>query len=264
MHTTNQESIMLSYHGADLNFSLEGKTAIITGGAAGIGYAAAKFFAQKGVNLVLADLNPEADAIAKELGPGHIGVSGNVGDAVYRQSVIDAAVMAFGKADILVNSAGIAALEKAEIISEDFWNRTIAINLTASFMMAQAFGSYLIENKLPGSIVNIASQAGSIALDKHVAYCASKGGVIAMTKVLALEWGKYGIRVNCVSPTVVLTELGHKAWDGPAGDAFKKEVPAGRFAEPDEIAGIIAFLCSNTAAMITGHDLLVDGGFTIK
>jgi NAD(P)-dependent dehydrogenase (short-subunit alcohol dehydrogenase family) len=255
---------MLSYHGADPDFSLEGKTAIITGGAAGIGNATAAFFARKGAHTVLADLNPDADAIAKKLGPGHIGVSGNVSDAAYRQSVIETAAKTFGAVDILVNSAGIVALEKAEIISEEFWNRTIAINLTASFMMAQAFGSWLIKNGQPGSIVNLASQAGTVALDKHVAYCASKGGIIAMTKALALEWGKYGIRVNCVSPTVVLTELGHKAWDGPAGDAFKKEIPAERFAEPDEIAGVIAFLCSNTATMITGHDLLVDGGFTIK
>jgi NAD(P)-dependent dehydrogenase (short-subunit alcohol dehydrogenase family) len=255
---------MLSYHGADVNFSLEGKTAIITGGAAGIGNATAQFFAQKGVNLVLADLNPQVDVEAKKLGSKHIGVAGNVCDAVYRQSVVDAAARTFGKADILVNSAGIAALEKAELISEDFWKRTIDINLTASFMMAQAFGAYLINNKLPGSIVNIASQAGVIALDKHVAYCASKGGVISMTQVLALEWGKHGIRVNCVSPTVVLTELGHKAWDGPVGEAFKKEIPAERFAEPDEIAGVIAFLCSDTAAMITGHNLLIDGGYTIK
>ncbi|MDR3122228.1 MAG: D-threitol dehydrogenase [Treponema sp.] len=255
---------MLSYHGADVNFSLEGKTAIITGGAAGIGNAAARFFAQKGANLVLADLNPRVDAEAKKIGPRHIGVAGNVCDAAYRQSLIDAAVKTFGKADILINSAGIVALEKAELISEDFWNRTISINLTASFMMAQAFGAYLINNKLPGSIVNLASQAGVIALDKHVAYCASKGGIIAMTKVLALEWGKYDVRVNCVSPTVVLTELGHKAWDGPVGEAFKKEIPAERFAEPDEIAGVIGFLCSDAAAMITGHNLLIDGGYTIK
>jgi NAD(P)-dependent dehydrogenase (short-subunit alcohol dehydrogenase family) len=255
---------MIAYHGADVNYSLEGKTAVITGGAAGIGNAVAGFFARKGVHLVLADLNPNVDSIAKKLGPAHIGIPGDVCGAAYRQSVIDTAVKAFGKADILVNSAGIAALERAELISEEFWNRTININLTASFMMAQAFGSYLIQNKLPGSIVNLASQAGTVALDKHVAYCASKGGIIAMTKVLAMEWGRYGIRVNCISPTVVLTELGHKAWDGPAGDALKKELPAGRFAEPDEIAGITAFLCSNAAAMITGHDLLVDGGFTIK
>jgi NAD(P)-dependent dehydrogenase (short-subunit alcohol dehydrogenase family) len=255
---------MLSYRGADVNFSLEGKTAIITGGAAGIGNAAARFLAKKGVNLVLADLNPQVDAEAKKLGPQHIGAAGNVCDAAYRQSVVDAAVRTFGQADILINSAGIVALEKAEIISEDFWDKTIAVNLKAGFMMAQAFGAYLIRSKLPGCIVNMASQAGVIALDKHVAYCASKGGIISMTQVLALEWGKYGIRVNCVSPTVVLTELGHKAWDGPVGEAFKKEIPAERFAEPDEIAGVIAFLCSDTAAMITGHNLLIDGGYTIK
>ncbi|GHV36416.1 D-threitol dehydrogenase [Spirochaetia bacterium] len=255
---------MIAYHGADADFSLKGKTAIITGGAAGIGLATAEFFAKKEVNLVIADLNPRADAIAKGLGSKNIGVSGNVCEDAYRKSVIAAAVKTFGGADILVNSAGIAALEKAESISEDFWDRTIEINLKASFMMAQVFGAYLIENKRPGSIVNMASQAGVIALDRHVAYCASKGGIISMTKVLAMEWGKYGIRVNAVSPTVVLTELGHRAWDGPVGDAFKKEIPAERFAEPDEIAGIIAFLCSDAAAMITGHNLLVDGGYTIK
>jgi len=255
---------MIPYKGADTYFSLKEKTAIITGGAAGIGFATAEFFSKKGVNLVLADLNDSVDDVAKKFGKQNIGLAGDVRDAAYRAGLIDAGVKAFGKVDILVNSAGIVALEKAESISEDFWNRTININLTANFMMAQAFGAYLIGNKIHGSIVNIASQAGSIALDKHVAYCASKGGIISMTKVLALEWGRFGIRVNCVSPTVVLTELGHKAWDGPAGDAFKKEIPAERFAEPDEIAGIIAFLCSDAAAMITGHDLLVDGGYTIK
>ena len=255
---------MIPYKGADINFSLEGKTAIITGGAAGIGFATAEFFSKKGVNLVLSDLNKNVDSIAKKLGPKNIGVCGNVCDTAYRKSVIDAGVKTFGSIDILVNSAGIVALEKAETISEDFWDRTISVNLTASFMMAQVFGAYLIENKKTGSIVNIASQAGVIALDKHVAYCASKGGVISMTQVLALEWGKHGIRVNCVSPTVVLTELGHKAWDGPVGEAFKKEIPAERFAEPDEIAGIIAFLCSDAAAMIDGHNLLIDGGYTIK
>jgi NAD(P)-dependent dehydrogenase (short-subunit alcohol dehydrogenase family) len=255
---------MISYKGTNTDFSLEGKTAIITGGAAGIGFATAEFFAKKGVNLILADMNPNVDAAAKKLGAKNIGVCGNICDAAFRKSVIDAGVNAFGKIDILVNSAGIARLEKAEIISEDFWNQTINVNLTANFMMAQIFGAYLIENKLPGSIVNLASQAGVVALDKHVAYCASKGGIISMTQVLALEWGKYGIRVNCVSPTIVLTELGHKAWDGPVGDAFKKEIPAERFAEPDEIAAVIAFLCTENAAMINGHNLSIDGGYTIR
>ena len=255
---------MLKYEGVDLNYSLEGKTAIITGGAAGIGWATAEFFHNKGVNLVLADLNPEVDKLAKGLGENAIGVPGNVCDLDYPGKVIEAGVKAFGQIDILVNCAGIVALEDAELISADDWNRTISINLSASFFMAQAVGKYMIDNKISGSIVNMASQAGVIALDKHVAYCASKGGIIAMTKVMAKEWGPKGIRVNCVSPTVVLTALGHKAWDGPVGDAFKKEMPSERFAEPEEIAAAIAFLCSKGAGMITGHNLLIDGGFTIK
>ena len=255
---------MLKYEGVDLNYSLEGKTAIITGGAAGIGWATAEFFHNKGVKLVLADLNPEVDKLAKSLGDNAIGVPGNVCDLDYPAKVIDAAVKEFGQVDILVNCAGIVALEDAELISADDWNRTISINLSASFFMAQAVGKYMIDNKISGSIVNMASQAGVIALDKHVAYCASKGGIIAMTKVMAKEWGPKGIRVNCVSPTVVLTALGHKAWDGPVGDAFKKEMPSERFAEPEEIAAAIAFLCSKGAGMITGHNLLIDGGFTIK
>lgn len=255
---------MLEYCGSDLNFSLQGKTAIITGGAAGIGLATARFFSEKGVNCVLADLNPEANKIAAGLSGNCIGVPGDITKADYRQSVIDAAVGKFGKVDILVNCAGIVALDNAETLNDDMWDKTISINLTASFKMAQAVGKYMIDAGIKGSIVNMASQAGVIALDKHVAYCASKGGIIAMTKVMAYEWGKYGIRVNAVSPTVVLTDLGKKAWEGPVGDAFKKEMPSERFAEPDEIAGSIAFLCSGAAGMITGHNLLIDGGYTIK
>ena len=255
---------MLPYDGVDLDYSLQGKTAIITGGAAGIGHATAEFFHKKGVNVVLADLNSKLDEVAKEIGENTIGVVGNVCDVDYPTKVISEAVAAFDKVDILVNCAGIVALNNAETISADAWNRTININLSACFFMAQAVGKYMIDNHVNGSIVNMASQAGVIALDKHVAYCAAKGGIIAMTKVMAKEWGTYGIRVNAVAPTVVLTALGHKAWDGPVGDAFKKTIPAERFAEPEEIASVIAFLCSKGAGMITGHNLLVDGGFTIQ
>ena len=255
---------MLPYNKVDLDFSLTGKTAIITGGAAGIGYETAKFFSSKGANVVLADLNPKVGEIAKELGPNALGVAGNITIAKDREQVLKEAVAKFEKVDILVNCAGIVGLESAEILDEAIWDRTMEINLKASFMMAQLVGKYFIDNEISGNIVNMASQAGVIALDKHVAYCASKGAIIAMTKVLAYEWGKHGIRVNAVSPTVVLTELGHKAWDGEVGDAFKQEMPSKRFAEPDEVAGVIAFLCSSAAGMITGHNLLVDGGFTIK
>lgn len=255
---------MIPYEGADIHFDLSGKTALITGAAAGIGYATAKFFREKGVRLILADLNPKAEQIAAEWAGDAVAVVGDVCDEAYPERAIAVGVQAFGRIDILVNCAGIVALERAEVLSRSEWERTISINLSASFFMAQAVGRYMIEHQVPGSIVNMASQAGVIALDRHVAYCASKGAVNAMTRVMALEWGKYGIRVNAVSPTVVLTELGHQAWDGPVGDAFKLEMPSERFAEPDEIAACIAFLCSRGAAMVTGHNLLVDGGFTIK
>ena len=249
----------------NLDFDLKEKAVIITGGAAGIGNCTAEYFLKQGANVILADLNPDVDRVAKEMSTDRaVGICGNVCDASYRQHIISESVKRFGKIDCLVNCAGIVALDNAEIISEEFWEKTININLSANFYMAQAVGKYMIDPGVKGSIVNIASQAGVVALDKHVAYCAAKGGIIAMTKVMAMEWGKYGIRVNAVAPTVVLTALGHKAWGGPVGDAFKKEIPAERFAEPEEIASVIAFLCSKGAAMITGHNLLIDGGYTIK
>ena len=170
----------------------------------------------------------------------------------------------FGRADILVNCAGITILGNGEELSEEDWNRVIEVNLSASFFMAQAVGKYMIENKVQGCIVNVASQGGVIALKRHAAYCASKGGLLAVTKVLALEWGEYGIRVNAVSPTVVMTAMGHQAWDGPHGEALKKEMPSGRFAEPEEVAAAIAYLCSAGASMITGANLIIDGGYTIQ
>lgn len=255
---------MLKYYGADTEFSLAGKVAIVTGGAAGIGNATATFFAKKGVKVLIADMSEKTEKAAAALGADCIGVRGNLLDEACRKAVLATAVERFGRMDILVNCAGIVALDNAETLSEEMWDRTMAVNLKASFMMAQAVGKYLIDAGKPGSIVNMASQAGVIALDKHVAYCASKGAIIAMTKVMAYEWGKYGIRVNAVSPTVVLTELGKKAWAGEVGEAFKKKMPSERFAETDEIAGSIAFLCSGAAGMITGHNLVIDGGYTIQ
>jgi D-threitol dehydrogenase (NAD+) len=168
-----------------------------------------------------------------------------------------------GRIDILVNSAGIVDLAPAEDISLSSWQRTLDINLTGSFLMAQAVGRYMIAQK-SGKIINMASQAGSVAINQHVAYCASKFAIIGMSKTLALEWGQYGITVNTISPTVVLTELGKKAWAGPVGEAFKKEIPTGRFAEPEEVAAAAVFLASNSTNMINGADLMIDGGFTVK
>lgn len=115
-----------------------------------------------------------------------------------------------------------------------------------------------------GKIINMASQAGSIALENHAAYCASKWGVIGLSKVLASEWAGRGVTVNTISPTVVLTELGKKAWAGQKGEDLKKQIPTGRFALPEEIAAAAVFLASNASNMINGADLIIDGGYTIQ
>lgn len=249
-----------------INYNLSGKTVIITGGTAGIGKMTAEYLLAQGCKVAITGKRSTAAEIARELCPegNCIGFSGDVCDSAFRKEVVAKTVEAFGTVDALVNSAGINVLELAEDVQEESWDAVLSTDLKASFFMAQEVGKYLIAAGKSGSIVNITSQAGVIALERHTAYCAAKAGVKAMTEVLALEWGKYGIRINAVAPTIVLTELGHAAWDGPVGDAFKANMPSRRFAEPEEISAVIAFLVSDASSMITGHNLVVDGGYTIQ
>lgn len=245
------------------DFSLAGKVAAVTGAASGIGAAIAEAFAAKGARVALLDMNEAAAARAAAL-PDAVAFACNVTDAASIDAAVAGVTGRFGGIDILVNSAGIVDLAPAADLTDAAWNRTIAVNLTGSFLVARAVGRAMIAAGKGGRIVNLASQAGSVAIDDHVAYCASKFGVIGLTKTLALEWGRYGITVNSISPTVVLTDLGRKAWDGPKGEAMKAQIPSGRFAEPEEIAAAAVFLASSEAAMINGADLLVDGGYTVK
>ena len=248
----------------DLNFSLTGKVALVTGGASGIGSAIASAYAEKGAVVGVIDINEQvAKAKAAELGNGAKAFVCDVSDPAAVDGVVAAALAAFGHIDILVNSAGVVMLAPAEDLPLDSWTKTIAINLSGTFLMSQAVGRAMIKAGKGGKIINLASQAGTVAIDQHIAYCASKFGVIGLSKVLAAEWGKHGITVNTLSPTVVLTELGKKAWDGPRGEALKQRIPSGRFAQPEEIAAAAVFLASNGADMINGADLLIDGGYTI-
>lgn len=130
--------------------------------------------------------------------------------------------------------------------------------------MSQLVGKQMIAQGHGGKIINMASQAAIIALDNHVAYCASKAGVVSVTKVLAYEWAQFNITVNAISPTVILTELGKKAWAGEVGEQAKREIPLGRFGYPEEVAGIALFLASDAANLITGENIVIDGGNTIK
>ena len=248
----------------DSSFSLAGKIAAITGGASGIGSAIAEMFVQKGATIAVLDLLEEqAQARAKELGNNS---NAFVVDVTSSESVNRAVASVkehFGRIDILVNSAGIVALDPAEKVTDSDWEKQIAVNLTGTFFVNRAVGNVMLEQG-EGKIINMASQAGSIALDQHAAYCSSKWGVIGLSKVLAAEWAGRGINVNTISPTVVLTELGKKAWAGQKGEDMKKLIPTGRFALPEEIAAAAVFLASNGADMINGADLVIDGGYTIQ
>lgn len=248
----------------DPSFSLEGKIAAITGAASGIGLAIAQMFVAKGATIAVMDLlDDQAHATAKQLGNNSAAFSLNVTDAESVDSAVSAAAAHFGRIDILVNSAGVVALDPAESVKQADWSKQIDVNLSGTFYVNQAVGRVMLDSG-GGKIINMASQAGSIALDQHAAYCASKWGVIGLSKVLASEWAGRGITVNTISPTVVLTELGKKAWAGQKGEDMKKLIPTGRFAEPEEIAAAAVFLASNGSDMINGADLVIDGGYTIQ
>jgi NAD(P)-dependent dehydrogenase (short-subunit alcohol dehydrogenase family) len=247
---------------AKQNFA--GKNVVITGGASGIGRAIAEAFSGQDASVAILDLNLDlAREVSSKLGSNSIAVACDVSKIESINQAVSHVIQNFGKIDILVNSAGIAALNPAEKVTQSEWDKTLSINLTGTFFMSQRVGIEMLKEN-NGSIINLASQAASVALTDHVAYCASKFGVLGVTKVLASEWGGRGITVNSVSPTVVLTELGKKAWAGEKGDALKKLIPTGRFAEPEEIAASVLFLASEDARMINGADLLVDGGYTIR
>lgn len=244
--------------------ALQGKVALITGGAAGIGLAIAKCYLQNGAQVVLLDRAAQVVQIAQLLDEQQaLGIVMDVTDKASVEQAVAQANAHFGRLDVLVNSAGIVALYPAEELPEDAWDSTMAVNLKGVFLTSQAVGHYFIRQG-SGSIINLASQAGVVALPNHLAYCASKAGVIGLTQVLALEWGPHNVRVNAISPTVVLTELGRKAWSGEVAEQMKQKIPLRRFAEPEDIAASALFLASDAASMITGSNLVVDGGYTIQ
>jgi D-threitol dehydrogenase (NAD+) len=247
----------------DLEFGARGRVVLVTGGASGIGAAIAAAFAAKGAHVAIADISQDAALQhAKRIGSDSSAFRCDVTDEQSVDEVVRATIERYGALDILVNCAGIAVLDAAETLSLDAWNRTLAVNLTGTFLMSQRAAAVMLERG-SGTVISLASQAGSVALDRHAAYCASKAGVIGLTKVLALEWAGRGVTANTISPTVVLTDLGRKAWAGQAGEALKTQIPTGRFAEPEEIAAAAVFLASDAARMINGADLVVDGGYTI-
>lgn len=238
-----------------LKFDFTHQVVVVTGGASGIGATIVEEFRAAGATAVIFDRTLDETAEAP-------GVICDVSDADSVNVAVDTVLAEHGRIDALVNCAGVARLAPAEDLSAADWDLTMDVNVKGTYLVCQSVGRAMLAAG-SGRIVNISSQAGTVAIPEHLAYCASKFAVNGLSKVLAQEWGGRGVNVNTVSPTVVLTDLGRKAWAGPKGDAHKAQIPKGRFAEPAEVAAAVLFLCTNEADMINGADLLVDGGFTI-
>ena len=247
----------------DYAFSLAGKVAVVTGGASGIGSAIVDAYAAKGATVVV--LDSAIEEAQRKVSEGSAAAAVEC-DVTIEQSVVDAVTTVsarFGRIDVLVNSAGVGLTDAAEELTIDKWDLTMAVNLRGVFLVSQQVGRVMLAQG-SGTVISLASQAATVALPGHLAYCASKSGLVGLTKVLALEWAGRGVTANTISPTVVMTPLAKQLWDNPEGDALKAQIPTQRFAEPEEIAAVAVFLASDAAKMINGADLLVDGGYTIR
>lgn len=245
---------------------VDGRAAIVTGAATGIGRAIAELFLRRGVSVAIADLNaPLAERTAAELQSlGRcIAVPTDVADEESVQSMVTTTRGAFGTVDYLVNCAGIH-LHKLVVETERAeWDRQLAVQLTGPFLCSREVARDMLAHGTRGALVNIVSAAARMGRVKGSAHCASKAGLVALTQVLAMELGPHGIRVNAVGPGLIDTESQRD--EAVISSAYKaaylKEIPLGTLGESSDIAEAVAFLCSDAARWITGHTLYVDGGF---
>jgi len=244
---------------------LNGKVAVVVGGTSGIGLAIAKGLAEAGADVVPTSRRIDSvEAAAAEIeqrGRRSIRVTSDVSDRASLQRVLDETVTAFGKVDILVNSAGRTKRAPTLDFSEKDWNDIIDTNLTGTLRAAQVFGRHMLKRE-SGSIINIASLSSFVALHEVAAYSASKAAVASLTKSLAIEWGPRGVRVNAIAPGVFRTALNQKLLDETErGREFLLRTPMRRFGNVDELAGVAIFLASDAASFVNGEIITVDGGF---
>jgi NAD(P)-dependent dehydrogenase (short-subunit alcohol dehydrogenase family) len=244
---------------------LTGKVAVVVGGTSGIGRAIAHGFAQAGADVVPTSRRTEQVETAareiEELGRRSLRVTSDVADRASLEKVLTETVAAFGKVDILVNSAGRTKRAPTIDFPENEWDAIIDTNLTGTLRACQVFGKHMLERE-SGSIINIASLSTFVALYEVAAYSASKAAVASLTKSLAIEWSSRGVRVNAIAPGVFRTALNQQLLDETErGREFKLRTPMRRFGNVEELAGAAIFLASDAASFVTGEILAVDGGF---
>lgn len=245
-------------------FDLQGKIAIVTGASRGLGKAIAIGLAQAGATVVITDILDTKEAVAeiKKIQDHCIGLRVDVTDKSSVDEMVKKVKDTFGKIDILVNNAGVLRSGNADELDLADWEKVINVNLTGEFLCAQAVGKQMIAQK-SGKIINISSVAGLFGSVSSASYCASKAGVIMLTKTLAAEWGKHGITVNSICPGVFATDMTDAYLkDEGFNSMIKRDVPLGRYARPKELIGTVIYLSSAASDYVTGHALVVDGGWT--
>jgi NAD(P)-dependent dehydrogenase (short-subunit alcohol dehydrogenase family) len=250
-------------------FDLTGDAALVTGAARGLGRAIALALAHAGADVALglravntgADLVREIEAMGRRALPLQMDMTRR--DQIPR--AIEAAATHFGRLDILVNNAGLGPENPAENVREEDFDLTIAVNLKGTFFASQSAAKIMIRQKR-GRIINMSSQAGFVALPTESVYCMTKAAIAHLTKCLAVEWGKYNITVNAVAPTFVRTPGTEPALADPAfhADVIERIAALHRIGEPVDVAGAVVFLASPAASLITGHTVLIDGGWTAR
>jgi NAD(P)-dependent dehydrogenase (short-subunit alcohol dehydrogenase family) len=252
-----------------LNFDLNGQVALVTGAARGLGRAISIALAHAGADVALGfrdvsahgGLPGEIEALGRRALPLQMDVARM--DQIFR--AVDDTVRHFGRLDILVNNAGIAPGNLAENVREEDYDLTLSVNLKGLFFACQAAGRVMIRQR-GGRIINMSSQAGFAALPEESIYCMTKAGIVHLTSCLAVEWGKHNINVNAVAPTFIHTPGTEEALADPVfrADVVERIAALHRIGEPMEVAGAVVFLASPAASLITGHTMVIDGGWTAR
>lgn len=247
---------------------LDGKVAIVTGAGSGIGRAVALAVAEAGADCVPTELPEKAsalDPVCDEIlrsGRKVLPLPLRLPEMSSIDSLVATTIERMGRVDILVNNAGVNIPRDALELTEGDWDRVLDVNLKGLFFLSQRVAREMIKTG-GGRIVNMASQNGLVGYYKRAAYCSSKAGVVNLTRVLAIEWAKYKINVNAIGPTFILTPLTQSTFDDPVlREDLLKRIPLGRVGQPEDVVGAVVFLASPAANLITGHTLLVDGGWT--
>lgn len=251
-----------------MDLRLEGKVAVVTGAAGGVGREIAVALAQEGAFVIVADINEaEGKNLVAEMRKNHLMADFKKLDVTDSSSVNGMCKYVMdeqGTIDILINSAGITDRRSALDFPEEVFDRIIAVNLKGTFLCCQAVGKVMAKNR-KGKIVNISSIGGTIGLRNTVAYCASKGGVVQITRALAVDWAQYNIKVNALAPGLNNTPIAKQVFqDERTYEWFLSKIPLGRLCEPREVASAALFLSSDVSDYITGHIMAIDGGWTTE